>query len=146
MFYIGYTLYGYSKKEYGSTYYKLPWVSKLNSVLEYIENFSNKYLDVKKLCVVIEKKLCIISMYFERLWIKRNHLVDYGDKETYRILSPIIHNDIRNLCNEDARKLYSVLSPKVQIQVNINNIIYDNFSNYFCNISFVISFYFPPIT
>ena len=101
MFYIGYTLYGYSKKEYENTYYKLPWGDKLNSVLEYIENFSNKHLGVKKLCVIIGKILCVISMFFERLWVKRNHLIDYGDKETYRILSPKIHDDIRNMYKDD---------------------------------------------
>ena len=40
-------------------------------------------------------------MFFERLWIKRNHLVDYSDKETYRILSPTIHNDIHKLYKQD---------------------------------------------
>ena len=57
MFYIGYALYGYSKKEYGNTSFKLPWINRLNSVLEYIDNLSNKHLSIKKLCVVIEKIL-----------------------------------------------------------------------------------------
>ena len=39
--------------------------------------------------------------YPYRLWVKRNHLIDYGDKETYRILSPKIHDDIRNMYKDD---------------------------------------------
>ena len=101
MFYIGDTLYGYSKKEYGKNSYKLPWIDILNSVLKYIDDFSDKHLRIKKLCVVTEKMLCAISTFFERLWVKRNHLVDFSDKETYRILSPIIHDDIHKLSNQD---------------------------------------------
>lgn len=99
MFYIGYSLYGYSKKEYGNTKYRVPWAKKLNSILKYIDNLSNKHPFIKKLC--IEKLLCKISTLLERLWIKKNHLVEYSDKEIYRLLSPSIHNNITKLCEQD---------------------------------------------
>lgn len=47
MFYIGYSLYGYSKKEYGNTKYRVPWAKKLNSILKYIDNLSNKHPFIK---------------------------------------------------------------------------------------------------
>ncbi len=95
MFYLSNT---YSRKEYFDETHFPPWIKKLNSVLDIIDNYSKRWH-----CVIwkIEIILCKLSYYLQKFWIKKNHLVEYGDKESYRILSPIIHDDISKLCSQD---------------------------------------------
>ena len=91
----------YVKKEYSSEPCKVLWVNKLNSILGKIENFSDKHPSTHNLCDKIERILLYCFHKFKIVWEKRNHMIRISDKETYRILSPAIHNDLRNMYKDD---------------------------------------------
>lgn len=91
----------YIKKEYNDEARKVLWSTKLNSILDKIDNFSDKHPSMHNLCNKIGRILLYFFHKFKIIWERRNHLVRYSDKETYRILSPIIHDDVRKLYKED---------------------------------------------
>lgn len=91
----------YIEKKYSGEPREVLWSSELNSILTKIENFSDKHPSMRNLCDRIERILLYFFHKFKIAWERSNHLVRYSDKETYRVLSPIIHDDIRELCKED---------------------------------------------
>lgn len=72
----------------------------IDSLLKYYRIHS-KYSIINKLCNILNTLQFKFFLKLYNFWVKKNHLVDYGDKETYRILSPTIHDDISKLCSQD---------------------------------------------
>jgi len=91
----------YIRRESNAEPRKVLWSGKLNSILSKIENFSSKHPSMSNLCDKIERVLLYCFHKFKVIWERRNHLVRYSDKEDYRLLSPVIHDDIRKLCDQD---------------------------------------------
>jgi hypothetical protein len=101
MFRYFYICYWYSKKEYNDGKYNIQ--TDINNIRDLMDYYSqtSKYFLIRKICELLFQTINKYSWKFEKIWIKKNHLVDYGDKESYRILSPAIHDDLQNMYKGD---------------------------------------------